>query len=118
MGKFESFSVERIIAAYWRLRRLGRVEAGIFTWERYEELTEQAQQEARSYEQDAKWGELLYQINIEIPDEDKQKHQEALSRAQEMKAKQDTETAMLGKTLSGVPTRLTPSLNSPATKQR
>ena len=32
VGKFESFSVERIIAAYWRLRHFGRVKAGIFTW--------------------------------------------------------------------------------------
>src|ERR687886_1382707 len=74
VGELEGLLVEQIIAAYWRLRRLERVEAGIFTWEHYEELTEQAQQEARSYEQDSKWAELLHQINIEIPDEDKQKH--------------------------------------------
>ena len=94
------------------------MEASIFAWAHYEELSQQAKQEAPTYEQDAKLTELLRQLNWETPDEDKQKHQEALSRAQEMKAKQDTETAMLGRTLSGVPTRLTPSLNSPATKQR
>ena len=33
VGELESMLVERIIAAYWRLRRLGRVEAGIFTWQ-------------------------------------------------------------------------------------
>ena len=84
-GELEDLLVERIIAAYSRLRRLGRVEAGMFTWEHYEELSQQAQQEARSYEQYAKLTELLRQLNWEIPDEGKQKHQEALSRAQAMK---------------------------------
>jgi hypothetical protein len=97
VGELENLLVEQIIAAYWRLSRLRRVEVGIFTWEHYEELVEQARQEARSYEQDAKWAELLRQINIEITDEDKQKHKEALSRAKEMKAKQGTETATLGR---------------------
>src|SRR5918911_4674995 len=63
VGELESLLVERIIAAHWRLRRLGRVEAGIFTWEHYEELAQQAKEEARSYEQDAKWTELLREVN-------------------------------------------------------
>lgn len=29
-GELEGLLVDRIIAAHWRLRRLGRVEAGIF----------------------------------------------------------------------------------------
>jgi hypothetical protein len=33
VGELEGMLVDRIIAAYWRLRRLGRVEAGIFAWE-------------------------------------------------------------------------------------
>ncbi len=32
VGELEDLLVDRIIAAYWRLRRLGRVEAGIFAW--------------------------------------------------------------------------------------
>ena len=32
LGELEDLLVGRIVAAYWRLRRLGRVEAGIFTW--------------------------------------------------------------------------------------
>jgi hypothetical protein len=50
VGYLEDLLVERIIAAYWRLRRLGRVEAGIFAWELYGELAERAQQEARTHE--------------------------------------------------------------------
>jgi hypothetical protein len=43
--------VDRIIAAYWRLRRLRRVEAGIFAWELYGELRERAQSETESYKE-------------------------------------------------------------------
>ncbi len=95
VGELESLLVERIIAITWRLRRLGRVEAGIFAWELYEELSERAQQEARTYETNA---------IIDMPDPfdtitNEQKHQEALSKAQEMKkAQQDAETATLGRT--------------------
>ena len=98
VGELESLLVERIIASYWRLRRVGGTEASIFIWQHYEELAERAQQEARGYEQDAKLTELLRELNWEMPEEDKQKHKEALSRAQEMKTKQDTETSMLGRT--------------------
>ena len=53
VGYLEDLLVERIIAAYWRLRRLGRVEAGIFAWELFGELAERAQQEARTHEKAA-----------------------------------------------------------------
>src|SRR5215217_2320315 len=52
VGEMESLLVERIIDAVWRLRRLSRVEAGIFTWELYEELAQRAQEEAQTYERD------------------------------------------------------------------
>ena len=51
-GELENLLVDRIIASYWRLRRLGRVEAGIFAWERSEELAERAEREAQRYESD------------------------------------------------------------------
>ena len=50
VGELENLLVDRIIAAYWRLRRLGRVEAGIFAWELYQELAERAEREARGHE--------------------------------------------------------------------
>src|SRR5215211_8367523 len=94
LGELENLLVDGIIAAHWRLRRLRRVEAGIFAWELYGELAERAQQEAHTYE----WSVLdaLGSPPEQITDE--QKHQKALSRAQEMKAKQDAETATLGRT--------------------
>ena len=47
VGELEDLLAEQIIAAFWRLRRLRRVEAGIFAWEFYGELGERAEQEAR-----------------------------------------------------------------------
>ena len=49
VGELENLLVDRIIASYWRLRRLGRVEAGIFAWELYGELARRAHEEASSY---------------------------------------------------------------------
>src|SRR4028118_515001 len=49
VGELENLLVDGIVAAHWRLRRLRRVEAGIFAWQLYEELAERAQQEADSY---------------------------------------------------------------------
>jgi hypothetical protein len=97
VGELEELLVEQIIAAVWRLRRLRRVEAGIFAWELYGELAERARQEARTHE---KTGLDQIRENRGLPSVilNEQKHQEALSRAQEMKAKQDAETATLGRT--------------------
>src|SRR5688572_776602 len=52
VGELENLLVDRIISAYWRLSRLGRVETGIFAWERSEELAERAEREALGYESD------------------------------------------------------------------
>ncbi len=93
VGELENLFVDGIVAAHWRLRRLRRVEAGIFAWELYGELAERAQQEAHTYE----WS-VLDALGSAEQITDEQKHQEALSRAQEMKAKQDAETATLGRT--------------------
>ena len=96
VGELENLLVDRIVAAHWRLRRLGRVEVGIFAWELYEELAERAQQEAQTYESNV--FEDFY-ANKDTTITDEQKHQEALSKAQEMKqAQQDAETATLGRT--------------------
>src|ERR671911_1967682 len=49
VGELENLLVDRIVASYWRLSRLGRVEAGIFAWELYGEWAKRARQEASSY---------------------------------------------------------------------
>jgi hypothetical protein len=81
VGELENLLVDRIVAAHWRLRRLGRVEAGIFSWQLYGELLERAQGEAQTYERSsiADFVETQYGPSTRITDE--QKHQEALSKA-------------------------------------
>jgi hypothetical protein len=97
VGELENLLVNRIIAAHWRLRRLGRVETGIFAWERSEELAERAEREAREYEHER--GEnLVYLLNVDILDEEK--HEEALSKVRRIRSEQEDETATLGRTFA------------------
>ena len=98
VGELENLLVEGIVAAHWRLRRLRRVEAGIFAWELYGELLERAQGEAQTYERSAHEDFMEHRFGPDPRITDEQKHQEALSKAQEIKAKQDAETATLGRT--------------------
>src|SRR5215217_4692424 len=92
VGEMESLLVERIIDATWRLRRLSRVEAGIFTWELYEELAQRAHEEAQTYE--------ITLDALPFPDiTDEEKREEALDRAEEIKREQHrAEIATLGRT--------------------
>jgi hypothetical protein len=95
-GELEDLFVEQILAAIWRLRRLRRVEAGIFAWEHFDVLAEQVREEARIYERGQQLTQRLEQVST--TEADRQKRQEVLSKAEEMKAQQDTETATLGRT--------------------
>ena len=94
VGEEEILLVDRITSLLWRLRRLGRVEAGIFAWELYGELAEGAEREARA--QESTMGDILIASHTSVTD--KRKHGEALERAEKMRVKQDAETATLGRT--------------------
>ena len=72
------------------------MEAGIFTWELYEELAERAQQEAQTYERSTYADFIEKDVGPPTRITDDQKHQEAFSRAEEMKSKQHAGTATLG----------------------
>ena len=96
VGELEALLVDRIVASHWRLRRLGRVEAGVFAYELYGELKERARREADDHE-DTELDRLLRGTSGTVIT-DEQKHREALSRAEEMKIQQDAETATLGRT--------------------
>ncbi len=94
VGELENMLVEQIIAASWRLRRLRRVETGIFTAELYGELTNRARQEARTYKR-TEFDDLLESTDkTTITDE--RRHKEAISKVEEMKGIRDSETGMLG----------------------
>src|SRR5215212_4787577 len=97
VGELENLLIDRIVAAYWRLRRLGRVETGMFAWERSEELAERAEREAQGYESDR--DESLTKV-MRITITDNERHNEALSRARLMRSEQEDETATLGRTFA------------------
>jgi hypothetical protein len=100
VGELENLLVDRIVSAYWRLSRLGRVEAGIFAWELYGQWANRARVEASSYtKQEGGYEEVFpdpFPRTTIITDEEK--HQEAISKAREMDAKRQAETATLGRT--------------------
>jgi len=101
VGELENLLVDRIIASYWRLRRAGRVEAGIFAWELYGELARRAHEEANSYtKQVSIIDDALdpYHLRPTTTITDQEKYQAARSEAQEMETKQEAETATLGRT--------------------
>jgi uncharacterized protein (DUF885 family) len=97
VGELENLLVERITSLLWRLRRLGRVEAGIFAYELYGQLVERARNEASTYVKTS-LDDLMDYGTTTITDE--QKHQQALSKVREMKSKQDSETPTLGRTFA------------------
>ncbi len=97
VGELENLLVDRIIASYWRLRRLGRVEAGIFAWELYGELAERARQEARTHEKTA-LDQVIENTGLPTVILNQRKHKEALSEAEEMETVRAGETATLGRT--------------------
>jgi hypothetical protein len=97
VGMLENLLVDRIISAYWRLRRLSRVETGIFAWERSEELAERAEREAQGYESN-EHEDLMRVMNITVTD--KKGHEEALERVRRMRSEQEDETATLGRTFA------------------
>src|SRR5829696_6221475 len=68
VGELESLLVDRIIASYWRLRRLGRVEAGIFAWELYGELERRAHEEVSSNTKQPVEFRVVYDDDLRPPE--------------------------------------------------
>src|SRR4028119_1605543 len=95
-GELENLLVDRVVAAVWRLRRLSRVETGTFVWERFGELAERAERDARDLEElhtnplpridPALWNSAGYDM--------------ALDKASRMRSGQKDETATLGRTFA------------------
>jgi len=95
VGELESLLVERIVAAYGRMQRLERLEAGIFAFELYGELTKRAEQEAEPYTRtETPDDEFLALFSITIIT-DKEKHREAMDKVRELESIRDAETATL-----------------------
>ena len=94
VGEMEGQLVERIVATQWRLRRLSRVEAGIFAWGLQQELVRRAREEVRTRDMNR----FLDALFPGEPTLDEPEHEEALAKIQEIKAEHDSETATLGQT--------------------
>src|SRR5215212_3545546 len=91
VGELESLLVDRIVASYWRLRRLGRVEAGIFAWDLYGDLARRANEEVSSHTKPPIQIRLVYDDDTLRPPEriePPEKDQETRATAQEIEAKQ------------------------------
>ena len=115
-GELERLLVDRIVAGYWRLRRLGRVEAGIYVWEHYEEIAERAEREAKSYEKKY-YRRGLWDRDAELEISDEKRHGEALSSARQMrKENRRTRTPPSAGPSPETPTGRTHSPSSPATR--
>ncbi len=93
VGEVEVLLVERIVAAAWRLRRVYRVEAGIFATQFHSVLAQRAEAEARGYERDTLLAGLL---DTQTTITDQAKHADALARAKEAALKRDAEETALG----------------------
>ena len=95
-GAQEEVLVELMVDVLWRRRRLGRVEAGIFSWKQYRILADRASREARTHERSA------LTAFSEEPDPplitDPKKHQEAMVAAEQMRARGNEPTATMGLT--------------------
>jgi len=95
-GAQEDLLVEWMIQTLWRLRRLGRVEAGIFSWKQYSILADRASRRAGPYERSAltAFSEALEPPGIIAPEE----RQQALIDAEQMRARCNEPTATIGLT--------------------
>lgn len=94
VGVLESLLVDRIVSGYWRLRRMGQVEVGIFDSERLEVLAEQAHREAQQYEFHP--GNTLFD-GWRVRKEDYEKYDEALERTRRLRSEGGDETTTLGR---------------------
>ncbi len=95
-GPLEEQLVERVAACMWRLRRLYRVEAGIFTHESLTIELDRARDEARSFEKIEEIFALasLTELHVHITDEER--HGQATARAEKAARLLQEESLALG----------------------
>jgi hypothetical protein len=98
LGEVERLLVERIAGACWKLKRLGRVEAGIFAWQYYGLKADRAEQQVKAYERTEDWDPVFLKAlahgKTVITDEEK--HTEAKAQLEEIRAQQEAELPTLG----------------------
>ncbi len=93
-GSLEEQLVERVAACMWRLRRLYRVEAGIFTHETLTIELNRAEKEVKSFEEDDDERLFASLSNVQITDEEQ--HGRATTRAEKAARLLQAESLALG----------------------
>lgn len=91
-GELEAVLVERIVILAWRLRRVGQIEAGIFTRHHYQELSKRAADKASQYNASIDLGELLMRVER---DRRRQSVQPAVAAQQAEQEAQDAAAQIL-----------------------
>ena len=100
VGILEEELADRITSAFWRLRRVGCIDAGLLALQMYRVRLQDAEQEARRYET-TELDELLQSLSTTITD--KEAHAAALEKVRAIRAELDAdEVAALGKVFSGL----------------
>ena len=93
-GEMEAVLVDRIVTSAWRLRRVARVEAGLFVRNHYDLLVERGEEKARSFERD-ELNEFAASINpTTITDE--KAHAQALQEAGKAELMRDSDANATG----------------------
>ena len=103
-GELEIAFVDRITAALWRLRRLGQIEAGLITFQRYSIQANEARREAEGYTEPAD-ADLRRLFQPTVTDESR--HAAAMNRADEAAGRMNEETPVMGRAFAAGGTTFT-----------
>lgn len=100
-GEMESLLVDRVVSAVWRLRRLSKVEAGVFTWHRLGLEVEQLRRQTQSYLGESPLATLIRETGKDIEPRilDEEKHRAAMARVRDAETRRDSEPAAWGLTI-------------------
>ena len=81
-GPLEEQLVERVAVCGWRLRRVYRIEAGIFTYESLTIELDRARNETKKYELDVM--EEIRSVGLEVHVTDEEQHSQTIAQAEKM----------------------------------
>ena len=93
-GPLEGQLAERVAACMWRLRRVYRIEAGIFTYESLTIELDRARKETKKYEQIVM--KTPFEITAELQITDEKRHSRATTQAEKTARLRQEESLALG----------------------
>jgi hypothetical protein len=93
-GELESLLAERIIGLAWRLRRLGKIEAGILTWRYYEIQIKRSRQKSTKHSFENKLSREIEEHNLQPAE--REERARALAEHKEQQSAQESDLATCG----------------------